>query len=830
MAFKPSEITKEHVLSAVQKIESENIELIPSTRWDVTINGKTYPPKEVMRYAHEAMNGEKIWERSGGEPTNKYLEKLGFKITEKGEKIKKIIEGYIKHIQKNGFDDELYKWELLSKYKGMPHTNSSFQKEITEIKYANLVYKMASAVSLDINNKKPDEYLKCFKNLFNEDVPLASRIKLFSQDVADLYSQITPDEKFSHHHDERTIATILTFKYPDKYTFYKKSFYKQFCQILGVKQKPVGEKYVHYLELIQRFIEEYILQNDELLRIKKEKLPTNVYQDFNHNILAQDILYQVFDKNILSQDESNPENNNMPPEEILSSVPLNQILYGPPGTGKTYHTINKAVEIISPDFKYNTRDELINQFKNLKNEGRIEFITFHQSFSYEDFIEGIKPSLYDEEDEKNEISYEIRPGVFKNLCDKARGLNNTQKKNKNIDFDNAEFFKMSLGGKNKPHIHSWCLNNNKLALGWGGDNDISHLLEYRNDWNLFKEKFIELYPEVSEDSRYNIQAIFIFLKMKKGDIVLVSKGNKIIDSIGIVTDNEYIFDPNQEFDYCHYRNVEWLATDLNASPDLFVSKQISQQTIYMFYDADIKKEYFKQKFNETEQTGKTDNYVMIIDEINRGNIAAIFGELITLIEPDKRLGAENEITVRLPYSGKNGKPFGVPSNLYIIGTMNTADRSVEALDTALRRRFSFAEMPPDYSLYELDYQFAGYKAADILKTINRRIERILDKDHLIGHSYFMKRKNEDAKTAIENALFDKIIPLLQEYFYGDTGKINLVLGNGFIKIENNSSDIFPESIYEKADYQEREIYKLIPRNEVNIEEAIKQMRIIVEQQ
>jgi len=216
MAFNPSGISKEHILSAVQKIDSENIELIPSTRWDVTIDGKTYPPKEVMRYAHEAMNGEKIWERSGGEPTNKYLKRFGFRIIEKGAKIKKIIERYKKHIKEKGFDDELYKWELLSKYNGMPHTNANFQKEITEIKYSNLVYKMASAVSLDINNKKPDEYLQCYKNLFNEDVPLASRIKLFIQDVADLYSQITPDEKFSHHHDERTIATILTFKYPDK--------------------------------------------------------------------------------------------------------------------------------------------------------------------------------------------------------------------------------------------------------------------------------------------------------------------------------------------------------------------------------------------------------------------------------------------------------------------------------------------------------------------------------------------------------------------------------------------------------------------------------------
>lgn len=333
----------------------------------------------------------------------------------------------------------------------------------------------------------------------------------------------------------------------------------------------------------------------------------------------------------------------------LNPIPLNQILYGPPGTGKTYHTISKAVEIASPEFKYDNRTELVEQFKKLKAEGRIEFVTFHQSFSYEDFIEGIKPTLNNNQGKENEISYEIRPGVFKKLCDKAMEQN------------------------------------------------------------------------------------------------------------------------------------------------------------------------------------ETENYVMIIDEINRGNIAAIFGELITLIETDKRLGAENEITVTLPYSGQCEKTFGVPSNLYIIGTMNTADRSVEALDTALRRRFSFYEMPPNYSLQELNYQIAGHNAADILRTINMRIERLLDKDHLIGHSYFMKRKNEDAISVIETAFFDKIIPLLQEYFYGDAGKINLVLGNGFIKVESNSNNIFPESVYDSTDYQERAVFKLIPRNEINIEEAIKQMKIICEQ-
>ena len=145
--------------------------------------------------------------------------------------------------------------------------------------------------------------------------------------------------------------------------------------------------------------------------------------------------------------------------------------------------------------------------------------------------------------------------------------------------------------------------------------------------------------------------------------------------------------------------------------------------------------------------------MLIIDEINRGNIANIFGELITLIEPDKRADCDEELSVILPYSKK---AFTVPSNLHIIGTMNTADRSVEALDTALRRRFSFEEMPPKYNLKELDYEIAGYKTSKILETINLRIEKLLDKDHSIGHSYFMKTNVDDGKNKLVHSFYKNI--------------------------------------------------------------------------
>ena len=205
------------------------------------------------------------------------------------------------------------------------------------------------------------------------------------------------------------------------------------------------------------------------------------------------------------------------------------------------------------------------------------------------------------------------------------------------------------------------------------------------------------------------------------------------------------------------------------------------------------------------------NFVLIIDEINRGNIASIFGELITLIEDSKRVGKDEELNVTLPYSKEL---FSVPSNLYIIGTMNTADRSVEALDTALRRRFVFNEMMPDYELTELDKSINGIHLVKLLKTINERIEVLKDRDHLIGHSYFMKVQDEQG---LADAFNHKVVPLLKEYFYGDFGQIGLVLGKGFIRQQENGKIQFANFGHEALeDFRTTPIYVFEPINESNI--------------
>ena len=212
------------------------------------------------------------------------------------------------------------------------------------------------------------------------------------------------------------------------------------------------------------------------------------------------------------------------------------------------------------------------------------------------------------------------------------------------------------------------------------------------------------------------------------------------------------------------------------------------------------------KIVERARNDEEQNYVLIIDEINRGNIAKIFGELITLIEPSKRLGKEDETTVTLPYSKKT---FGVPNNLHIIGAMNTADRSIALLDTALRRRFDFVEMMPDPKHSGISKDIQGVNCQELLEKINERIRILHDRDHQIGHTYFLDVKNLDS---LAKTFQNQIIPLLQEYFYDNWDKIDLVLNkNGFIQESGINKGLFKTSEYVDA---ERKIYKLLSANDI----------------
>ena len=406
--------------------------------------------------------------------------------------------------------------------------------------------------------------------------------------------------------------------------------------------------------------------------------------------------------------------------------PLNQILYGPPGTGKTYRTRSIAVEICDgsdapdPDDRVAVR----RRYRELVEEGRVAFVTFHPSMSYEDFVEGIKPETLE-----GSISYEIKPGIFKEIANDAQEERDVETILEEENFDDAydRFVKTIKQGD----------NDIQFILRGGKELSVTHISE---DGSITLSSADGVHPQPTYRTR--VQRLHEQLP----DLSSVKNITKSVRAL----------------------SVGGYATAFYAVLKAFRTFLKRERTS-------------SNKITKTEQPP----HVLIIDEINRGNTPAIFGELITLLEADKRLGAAEEITVTLPYSKE---PFGVPANLYLIGTMNTADRSVEALDAALRRRFEFTEVAPEPQvlakagllpdgLLELA-DGTTLSLPNFLSTLNARITALRDRDHAIGHAPFLR---VDSPRALQRGLAKAVIPLLREYFFGDDAQLARTLGLGFVR-------------------------------------------------
>lgn len=379
--------------------------------------------------------------------------------------------------------------------------------------------------------------------------------------------------------------------------------------LLGITNLSIALSWIKPHEYIH--LSDSVKKKYDLEKIKSKdwqaykELLEKLKEDFGDKPMYE--IQELIKNNGQSNDADSKKSN-----DIEFNCPLNQILYGPAGTGKTYHTINYALAILDGRSIEQTQvEEDRTNFKAYLNSGRIKFVTFHQSYGYEEFVEGIRVETIKENPEdknsKNILNYDVKPGIFKKICESAKNNSN-------------------------------------------------------------------------------------------------------------------------------------------------------------------------------------ENYVLIIDEINRGNISKIFGELITLIEESKREGKNETLSVTLPYSGES---FSVPSNLYIIGTMNSSDRSLTSLDLALRRRFEFIEMLPDPKVLK-DITIGNISVKELLEIINKRIKALLDQDHCIGHANFTHLTSSSKVQDLMNVFEKKIIPLLQEYFFNDWEKINLVLGNnGMIVNDKIDADLFP---------------------------------------
>lgn len=1006
----PTNITKAHLEQAIAEIETQGIRKgRHSSTYDLIYQGKTYPPKLVISIANRYANGEEldpgIFAGVKGKEAFVLLEEAGFEIRAKQDPLRQLVENYKARIAEIGLTKEVYKWEMVEQYRGRPDTSAAdFLAELKSIDFKNLIYHMARGVLYHIASDKPEELRQAFIALYDEKQGLTERIKAFRKDTLALYRAIGQTE--GHHQDERSAAAYLTLQYPEKYTFYKASFYNKFCQLLDVKKAKTTEKYTHYLELLENFIEDYIVTDQELISQVKNLIP-EYYDGSNHLLLAQDILFQMLDqkkepsywvfqgnpkmfdistalreelltdwtvsahkdkikagdkvilwmtgdqagcyalaevssephpktaapdehlwkvedqaelkaglkithnlgdrpitkaetelhqdlqnlnagnqgtnfkatakeyaallalaeetpdsrrywlyapgenasrweefheqgimaldwdelgdlqelgdkKDITAaiksqyQTETNPTNNakacfqfrdvisvgdiiipkkgrqeylgygivtsdyffddtrdqywhcrkvdwkkkgvwvesqenivlktltditpypdyvrnlidligiekessqNTPLEPM--NFPLNTILYGPPGTGKTYNTIKRAAEIVA-NHSIDNYEEALRIFREKKEGGQIEFITFHQNYSYEDFIQGLRPDV---KDENEQLKFKKSDGVFKVIADRA---------------------------------YSNIVDSEKAP------EEMSQVKAFGEALEILKDKILE-----SDDPiKINDTAYFTAVE---DDAFRYSGDNWTLNEKGFngfrmkYSDLERFFEEGvkERKEIKNLDNISGLA---------------KQHATYFIKTFELVKSLIPNSSIKAQKTDKK-NYVIIIDEINRANISRVFGELITLIEPDKRSHGKIPMEVRLP----SGDKFMVPSNLYLIGTMNTADKSIALLDIALRRRFEFEAMYPNYEL-------PGIYDVEILQKINAQIIKTKGYDFQIGHAYFMGENND-----LVTRMNKKVIPLLLEYYMNDEQEVKKILKTAGLRLKEG---VWPLQIEGKDD-------------------------------
>lgn len=797
----PNNIKKEHIISAIQEIDNSGISNSRrnATEYALLYNNKEYPPKYIISIANKYANNEELSSNDFNSIQSRtFLTNLGFECIKKSDSLK---NEFAKWLLKNGatsyrdyYGDTIEEIEVK-----LDEINTFFKsRDVFQLENGN-IEELKSFLTNNIygvnreNNKAFFEYDKIKGNGRPKAILGKSNYFVFLDEMNSINNkniETWPKQslKITHKMD---FFTRREFELLNNYKGVRSDRTNKDLDNTYTELKVAYKKLEYWLNSIQKNVfpngGKHILKKPtnqannfdgylwaKLYPTKKDEedkwlaITLGLDDDFHFNIkidtvglsnnpelLNKYLHYRgdFFESKIVKRHKSEIFNNW---EDLIQQtikdidylmdfypkikdlgtssstetstiqdlkIPKNQILYGPPGTGKTYKTKELAVQISNPNFIYDInwsiierREEIVKEYDRLCEKGQIVFTTFHQSMSYEDFVEGIKPKT-----ENEKVTYEVEDGIFKEISLKA-----SQKTISN-----------------------------------------------------FKDAYNQLLKEFSDNDND-----FLILKTPK--------------------EKEFRIKLNSN------NNLSLFTTNKSSQQGTFTKEKLEQ---HLYYEnafngwegyANAILNYLKDKFKLSNKGINHRNYTLIIDEINRGNVSAIFGELITLLEDDKRIGQKEAIKITLPYSKEE---FGVPSNLYIIGTMNTADRSVEALDTALRRRFSFTEVPPNSELLK------GKKVEEIelkklLKTINDRIELLIDKDHKIGHSYFLNIKTlKDLKQTFKN----KVIPLLEEYFFGDYGKIGLVLGSNFIKIKEDDSKVlfaknFTEKYEDSENLREKAVY------------------------
>ena len=649
----------------------------------------------------------------------------------------------------NGYYEE-YKWDLLDRSEG-----KDVLAVFDGLRGENVIDnpRTDSVIKYLVENEA-DKTKVCCQHLTDESVSLNERLAAFKSEI----KALCPSKWKNTANDERTASGLLTCVYPETYTFYKDEIYKNICDYFGYTSRKAGKKYEHFLELINGFVKSY---GEEIQQIMLNEIKG--FKNKPLNLAVQTLFWCM--KDYMKEELKNKmttETNNSSKETWYDDVVRiwerrkNIVLYGAPGTGKTYDVPELAVRLCDPSFMAAepSREEIVSRYNQLKTEKRIAFTTFHQSLDYEDWIEGLRPVV----NENSQVTYEIESGIFKKLCEEAE---RPVVKDKQVGIaDNAVVWKVSLAGTGDNDVRRECMENNHIRIGWDGYGPV---ISDETDWSVYNGEGKQIL-----DAYIN--------KMKIGDIVMSCYSSQTIDAIGVVV-GDYEFEdkfPN----YKRVRRVNWLVKNINENiVEMNDGKTMTLGTVYRLNSITLDNvKSILEKYDTSSKMEENDKaYVMVIDELNRGNVSKVFGELITLLEADKRKGRINAESVVLPYSKK---AFHIPNNVYLIATMNTADRSLGSLDYAIRRRFAFIAEKPfglevegfDEDLFEKvsrlfvknfdEYKESGWDPTMKLEPADTLSDEYKPEDVWIGHSYFLMQDEEDNTS---NRLLYEIIPLLEEY-------------------------------------------------------------------
>ena len=648
-----------------------------------------------------------------------------------------------------GYDEE-YKWDLLDRSEG-----KDVLAVFDGLRGKNIIDnpRTDSVIKYLVENEA-DKTRVCCQHLIDESVPLNERLVAFKSEI----KALCPSKWKNTANDERTASALLTCVYPETYTFYKDEIYQNICDYFGYTSRKPGKKYEHFLELVNGFVKSY---GEEIQQIMLNEIKG--FKNKPLNLAVQTLFWCMKDymkeelKNKMTTETNNSSKGTWYDDVVrIWERRKNIVLYGAPGTGKTYDVPELAVRLCDPSFMAAepSREEIVSRYNQLKTEKRIAFTTFHQSLDYEDWIEGLRPVV----NENNQVTYEIESGIFKKLCEEAE---RPVVKDKQVGIsDNAVVWKVSLAGTGDNPVRSDCMKNSYIRIGW---DDYGPVISDETDWSIYNGEGKQIL-----DAYIN--------KMKIGDIVMSCYSSQTIDAIGVVA-GEYEFDDSLP-NYKRVRRVNWLVKNINENiVEMNDGKTMTLGTVYRLNSITLDNvKSILEKYNTSSKMEENDKaYVMVIDELNRGNVSKVFGELITLLEADKRKGRINAESVVLPYSKK---AFHIPNNVYLIATMNTADRSLGSLDYAIRRRFAFIAEKPfglevdgfDEDLFEKvsslfvknfdDYKESGWDQTMKLEPADTLSEEYKPEDVWIGHSYFLMQDEEDNTS---NRLLYEIIPLLEEY-------------------------------------------------------------------